>query len=373
MSRTPIELLVTLWPAYAHFPQFTEDPRIAGIRLNPANAGGLTLEKAALEAELEKARPYQGKMPLYYDAKARQLRVMEVIPNRNYADIRLNHPISANLPVEVLLKAGEDQGLVGRISEGGRRLTFAGNPSYQIRPGESLHILDPSLRSTIRDIFTIAEKEKLQVARAAGFTRYFLSYVEQSSDIDQFQEIVGPDAEIMLKIESLKGLEFAARHFRKRDNLTLVAACGDLYVEVRPRGSAFILQALKTILAADSQAVVGSRLMLSVSHHLVADFCDYAQIAWLHALGYRRFMLCDDLCLKGELLEKGVSSFDAYRQMYPQPMLRPAEEAPRAAPPLILVSPRDPPPAKAVQPESGKVQPESSGIVAGLRRFFGGS
>ena len=40
------------------------------------------------------------------------------------------------------------------------------------------------------------------------------------------------------------------------------------------------------------------------------------ELAWLYDIGYRSMMLCDELCLKDELLELAVSAFDAFRTDY---------------------------------------------------------
>lgn len=305
---TDTGLMVTLWPSFPHFPRFARDSRLAGIRLNSA-----MMTNPELEQELALVAEIGGDVPLHFDVKGRQPRVVEVHPNDDHLDLTLNHPVSVETPVPVLFKAGADRALLDHLEDGGRRLVFRGGPAYMVRPGESLHVRHPSFRIH-EPLFTDEEVAKIEKVRRAGFTRYFLSYVEEQSDVDRFLELVGKDAEVMLKIESQRGLEYVARNFRKRDNLTLVAARGDLYVEIdRPHE---IMAALRLIIGADPLACVGSRILLSVIHEPVPSCADFLELAWLHDIGYRSMMLCDELCLKEPLLATAVNAFEAFRSSY---------------------------------------------------------
>jgi len=300
------ELSVTLWPSFPHFKRFAYDPRVTGIRLNSAMMSNPELDK---ELELVKQMPETN--PLFFDIKGRQLRVTEVIPNKDHLDLRLNHPIECWKEVVVLFKAGADYAVLDHLEEGGQRLVFKGGPHYKVKEGESLHIRDRSLKVK-GDLFTPQERIKIEKVKAAGFTRYFLSYVEEQADVDQFLELVGKDSEVWLKIENVAGMRYAVDCFRKKDNLTLVAARGDLFVELeKPH---HMIDALRALIDADPMACVGSRILLSVIESPVPSCADLCEIAWLHDIGYRRMMLCDELCLKENLLASAVGVFDAVKK-----------------------------------------------------------
>ena len=255
-------------------------------------------------------------VPLWFDVKGRQLRVTEVFENDKYLDLRLNHPIQVDTPTVVLFKAGCDHAVLERVEEDGHRLIFRGGPSYNVIPGESLHIRDPSLRVGGQQ-FVQAELDKIARVREAGFSNYFLSYVESKRDVDEFLELIGPDAQVRLKIESQKGLDYVANEFMKDERLTLVAARGDMYVELlRPHE---ILAALKLIIEKDPLASCGSRILLSVVGEPIPSCADFCELAWLYDIGYRDMMLCDELCLKGDLLGTAVNAFDAFRGSYATP------------------------------------------------------
>ncbi|MFA5125192.1 MAG: hypothetical protein WC473_05240 [Patescibacteria group bacterium] len=301
-------LHVTLWPSMPHFDQFANDNRIAGIRLNSA-----MMSCPELDHELEKIKSSLFGVPLWYDIKGRQLRITEVNFNPHFLDIVINHPISVPTPIPVLFKAGADGAELIRLEDGGRRLIFNGGPEYLVKAGESLHVRHPQLR-ILGEMFTDEEKLKIEKVRAAGFTRYYLSYVSNQRYIDEFRELVGPDAEVKLKIEDKKGLEYVATEFKRSDKTSLIAARGDLYVEIdRPHE---IMAALKLIIAKDPGACVGSRIMLSVVAEPVPSCSDFLELAWLYDIGYREMMLCDELCLKRDLLTAAVNAFDCFRSAY---------------------------------------------------------
>ena len=296
-------------PSFGHFYKFANDQRVDGVRLNSAM---ITLPE--LDRELEVLANRQPRAPVFYDVKGRQMRILKVETVDGNLVLTINHPIEVKTPTVVLFKAGADVAMLDRIEETaeGQRLIFDGGPHYKLVPGESLHIRDQSFKNLSKNVFTELERQKIQKVKAAGINRWFLSYVENQYDVDLFQEMVGKDAEIWLKIESLEGLKYVQSSFKKKDNLVLVAARGDLFVEVdKPH---HILQALRLIIDKDPEACAGSRILLSVVQDPVPSCSDLSEIAWLHDIGYRRMMLCDELCLKENLLGTAISVFDEVKR-----------------------------------------------------------
>lgn len=307
-KRTEPKLFCTLLASFPHFNQFAHEDRLAGIRLNSA-----TVKKFELNDELRLMEQANTEVPLWFDIKGRQPRVAGVMAQDGNMVLTLNHPIEVATPLPVLFKAGGDNAELVRVECQGHKLVFNGGPYYEVNAGESLHLRHPSFRVIGPSIFTDEEKEKIEMVRKAGLTRWFLSYVEEERDLDEFQELVGRDVQVMLKIETVRGLEFAQRFKkRKRPNMTLVAACGDLYVEVdRPHQ---ILTALRMLIKRDPEAMAGSRMLLSVCREEVPSLADFCHLSWLYDLGYRTFLLCDELCLKGDLLDRAVNAFDGFKE-----------------------------------------------------------
>ena len=341
-----LELQVTLWPSFPHFEKFAFDDRISAIRLNSAQ-----MELVEIDRELEIIDRLNPTVPLFYDVKGRQLRVDSVDgDNTQYLDLTLNHPISVNTPTPVLFKAGSDYAKLLDVIDGGYRLIFDGGPDFAVRRGESLHIRDKSLRSWGPQ-FTEAELEKIDKVKKFGFKRYFLSYVQSKADVDEFVNLVGSEAEVYLKIEDQKGLQYVANEFVKTPNLKLVAARGDLYVEVDKPHEA--LAAQKLIIEKDPEALVGSRILLSVIQNpykelrellciyqqqglseievqqillslvkpTVPDCVDFSELAWLYDIGYKKMLICDEICLNEGLLDSAINAFEAFKKSYAAPAL----------------------------------------------------
>lgn len=303
-----MDLMVTLWPSFPHFQSFAHDGRISGIRLNSAMMSTTELEK-----ELEIVAATKVTSPLWFDIKGRQPRVIEAKRFDDHLEIVLNHKIDVITPVPVLFKAAADHALLVELKDDGQRLVFAPGAKYgpknDVRPGESLHIRHPSLRIH-EPLFTPLEIAKIEAVKAAGINDWFLSYVEKQSDVDQFLELVGKDANVILKIESKEGMKFVS-NFVKRDNLTLCAARGDLYVELsHPH---LIGSALRLIVNQDPEALVGSRILLSTITDAVPSCADFIELEWLSDVGYKHAMLCDELCLKENLLSRAVNAFNLWR------------------------------------------------------------
>lgn len=302
MKTQDVELMVTMWPSFGHFDRFARDQRISGVRLNTAMIRASELD------DTFRAATKKYKMPLYFDIKGRQLRVTRVDASLDHLEIELNHPIEVETPTMVLFKGGQDRCLLKEIN--GSKLIFDGGPKWMVYEGESLHIRHPSLK-VLGPTFLNAEKEKIAIARQAGFEKFFLSYVETQDDVDEFRELVGHGSEIVLKIENLVGLKYVANDYRITDGTWLMAAMGDLYVELqRPHD---VLGALKLIREKDENAGVGSRLLLSVVQEPVPSAADFMQLAWLRDIGYKKMMLCDEICLKESLLASAIGAFDAFR------------------------------------------------------------
>jgi len=301
-----LELMITLWPSFPHFHRFAQDQRLSGIRLNTAMVNSYELEQ-----EFALAKSIKDAVPLYFDIKGRQLRVEESMPYKSHLELKINHPISVETPTMVLFKAGADYALLKEVKDD-NVLIFNGGPRYLVNPGESLHIKHPSLK-VFGPQFTPHEIDKIEKAKKAGFDRFFLSYTQCQRDVDEFREYIG-NSELFLKIEDKKGLAYVANDFKKDDNTSLMAARGDLYVELdRPHQ---MLGALKLIAEKDPNASVGSRILLSAINDPVPSCADFCEMAWLYDIGYKRMMLCDELCLKEELLSRAINAFDSFRQTY---------------------------------------------------------
>lgn len=304
MSR--LNLHITCIPSDPHFNEFCSSSALAGIRMN-----GLLFRATDLTDQLSRI-PKTATVPLWFDAKGRQLRVEEAIYYPDHLELVMNHKVAGlTLPHAIIFKAGEDWATVERIDEKRLILRADGYPKYRVNPGDSVHFRD--MQMVIEGpLFTDDEKHKIEQAVKAGAKNWYLSYTENRYDVDEFRELIGSEARLVLKIESKRGLEFVARQVDWKSaysRTNLACARGDLYVEVdKPHE---IVAAQRLIIERDPDALVGSRMLLSLFNSNVPSCSDINELEFLKSMGYKSFLLCDDLCKKGSALHRAVGTFSA--------------------------------------------------------------
>lgn len=290
----PVQAIVTA-PPYAPFlKEVARHHRVCGLRFNTV----MPLTESR-EGVLERLAGFG--QPLWVDLKGRQLRVAApAVPP--FTEVRLSHKIEVKAPVDVYFSDGRER--VEAVAVEGDRLILADGPRRLVGPGESVNIVDPSLK--IEGGLTDSDRAFLAAMKSLGQRKVMLSYVHGSGDIDEVHEAL-PDAEVMVKIEDDRGLSFARHHGSELGRL--VAARGDLFVEVlRPHR---IAGALKKIIAADPEAVVASRLFDSLVEHPVPSSADIGDVAFLLEIGYRTFLFGDALCFDGRTVMEALNLLQA--------------------------------------------------------------
>jgi pyruvate kinase len=312
-----VQAIVTV-PPYAPFlAEVAAHPLVCGLRLNTvmplADPIPTVLERLAGLGP-----------PLWVDLKGRQLRVVEAaVPP--FTAVRISHRIRVHTPADAFFDDGRQHARIAAVD--GDRLILEDGPRRVIGPGESVNIVHPSLRieGAVEGILTATDREYLAAMRELGLRRVMLSYVERPEDAAEVRDLL-PDAELLLKIETRRGLGFARAHRATLGHL--VAARGDLYVEVLEPHR--LIGAVRTVLAADPDAVVASRLFPSLSRHPVPEAPDLGDAAFLMALGYRTFLLGDDVCLRRDSVLAALHLLAAVAgEMGPSP------PAPLPAPPAL--------------------------------------
>lgn len=323
------KLILTV-PAHAKFGEFASDPVVEGVRINTTIPVKLTLEETLSNARQEA----RGK-DLWIDLKCRQLRIVDydvkILQDSEIHYLTLSHEIAVNTPTQVMLDNGKITGNITQIIdnkklvipssvERGQGLPFANRGEVGIRKGMSVTILDPSLK--VNGYLTDKDKEYIQAAKKLGVHTYMLSFVEQESDINDLLAL-DDEARIIAKIESPSGLEFVRSvypEYRKfmsplRGKINLMAARGDLYLQV-PRPDQ-IIAACKEIVDADYKAIFASRILESLANPQDMPKCgDLFDITCGMYMGYRRFMLGDDVCRKRESVTSAIGLFEVLTKNY---------------------------------------------------------
>jgi len=276
-----VRAIVTVPPHADFLPEVAAHPLVAGLRLNTVMP---TAEPPrAVLARLGALGP-----PLWVDLKGRQLRTLAAaVPP--FTEVRVSHRIRVRTPCDVFFRDGREHARL--LAVDGDRLILEAGPQRVIGPGESLNVVDPSLE--VEGTLTATDREHLAAMRELGLRRVLLSFTERDEDPAEVAALL-PGAELALKIESRRGLAFAGRHGARLGRL--VAARGDLFVEVREPHR--LVGAVRGVLAADPDAWVASRIFPSLAHVPIPEATDIGDAAFLMALGYRTFLVGDEVCLR---------------------------------------------------------------------------
>jgi pyruvate kinase len=294
------ELIVTQGPYSTFLRDVAALPAVSGIRLNTV----MPVKGGELRGKLEELREAVAPKTLWVDLKARQLRVAE-FANTPYTAVTISHRIRVRLPATVYF----DNGSLGAklVEIDGNRLILEDYAGRLIGPGESVNLPDPSLEILDPELLTPRDREYVEACRAVGLRHFMLSFVESPADVGVVKALF-PDAAVMAKIESLKGLERAEEIAGVSEGL--MAARGDLFTEVEmPHHIGAAMKRIRA--AAGARAVAASRLLGSLLKQPSPSCPDVMDLLYLKEMGYTRFLVGDDLCFKRDLLMKAVRIFTA--------------------------------------------------------------
>lgn len=290
-----VQAIVTVPPHARFLEEVARHPLVAGLRLNTVMPiKGTHEEVLARLAALGK--------PLHVDLKGRQLRVAQAsVPP--FTEVTLTHRVK-NLKTPALAYFSDGRECAEILAVDGNRLILADGPRRFVGPGESVNVPCPSLE--VEGVLTSEDERYVRAAAKLGLHDFMLSFVESPEDVEAVTRI-DPEARVVAKIESEKGLAFAREH---RATLgRLMAARGDLWVEVkRPHR---IVRALRDVIAADPDAIVASRILPSLARGLEPECQDVSDVALLLALGYRTLMLGDEVCLRRDSVISALNLLEA--------------------------------------------------------------
>ncbi len=293
----------------------------------PAGNGSVPDEQT-LEQVLKHAKQEAGTKDVWVDLKCSQLRIsdynVDILQNAEVHYITLSHNIQVNCPTELWIDDGHYVGNIAEVVKGNtlvvpssvdkeKGLPLPKRGQIGIRPGMSVNIVDPSL--TIEGYLTEKDKRYIEAAKNIGIHNYMLSYVERESDITSLLEL-DPEARIIAKIESKKGLSFVRDVYPKyRDTVTLMAARGDMYVEVdRPDQ---IIDGCEQIIEADPDAVMASRIFESLKNVEEMPHCqDMFDVYSGMQMGYKHFMMGDDICIREDSVKAAIGLFKVLAEKY---------------------------------------------------------
>lgn len=225
---------------------------------------------------------------LWIDLKGRQLRVAKWA-DPLYSCIELNHKVEVKYPAQICFRNG-DRVNITHIKEG-NKVFVDPLPRQALGAGQSVNILASEVN--IDGYLTPKDIEYLEGCKKTGIMDVMLSFVEKTEDVLQVYNNL-PGANIVLKIESLKGIDYILGFKFGMKGLSLMAARDDLYIETGQNYK--MLKFLKHIISKDKNAICASKIFTSLEKRGNVDFADFADLELMYELGYRRFMLCDNVC-----------------------------------------------------------------------------
>ncbi|NTW13428.1 MAG: hypothetical protein HGA31_00160 [Candidatus Moranbacteria bacterium] len=230
-----------------------------------------------------------GGKPLYVDLKGRQLRIVSwAVPT--FGDIVLNHEIEVDIPAEISFRGSQQGTFIRSVS--GNRVYVDPPPLQAVGAGQSVNIRGRNLR--IAGYLTDEDRAYVLAAKELGIRNYMLSFVEEENDLRELLEL-DPQARIIAKIESSKGLSFVKNEYPKYGgHVRLMAARDDLFENIRDDTFA-MFDALRSIVEADPTAIAASRLLESFGTSRKVSLADLADLLMLGEMGYRNFMLSDEM------------------------------------------------------------------------------
>ncbi len=307
MTNKAIKIYLTSNPGQLFSRQILQFPLIEGIRCN--TGAPITRPKSQILKDFQ-TEIYPIKA--WVDLKCRELRIVKdaTIPTE---PLEINHKIEVKTPTAIYYNEGKNFAVIDRVSDGNKIMIkppkgFTGKEILKFGKGASINIPDRSLK--VKDYMTLNDRDYIEAAKQTGLHNYLLSFVESKRDIEELLKL-DSKAKIIAKIESKKGLEFVKTEYESvKDKVRLLAARADLYIELDHPHE--ILSALRLIIEADTNAIGGSRILESFLEleniPKCADICD---IGFLLELGYRTFLLGDDICQNENALSSALGFFGA--------------------------------------------------------------
>ncbi len=230
---------------------------------------------------------------LWLDLKGRQLRIVQwAVPV--YGKIILNHELEVDCPARIFFRGNEWSEI--KVVKG-NTIYVDPPPFHAIGAGQAINVCGNNLK--IKGYLIDDDKDYIKAAGELGIKNFMLSFVETAEDSNEVIEIAkSDDIEIVLKIESLKGLEFIdltdVGVLKKHH---LMAARDDLLINIGEK-KAEILSALLKIISIDSDAILASRIFYGLERDGFVSMGDLSDLRLMQLMGYKNFLLSDGICLK---------------------------------------------------------------------------
>ena len=243
------------------------------------------------------------KKPFWVDLEGRQIRVGRWNPYSRGA-VTLNRDFTIELPAMIHFRRAGWFNVLNALAKE-RKIFFKPQKTrqeYYLGESQSVNIVAKNFEVQ-GGYLAGPDFEYIKAACELGISRFMLSFVESSSDISEFYRAywaqgVGralPPAQLILKIESQKGVKFVRKLSKKKlQKFHLMAARDDLFLSFMEKPIE-VLNGLKLIVKKDPEAVLASRIMSGLERDGELSLGDMEDIVLMSQFGYKHFMLSDGL------------------------------------------------------------------------------
>lgn len=265
-----------------------KDDVVIGARYNSGVNELLTNEETIT---ILKSLSEMYKKKIWIDLKGRQLRI-DAWADPRYDVITLNHEIEIEYPASILFRESNTS-IIAHTRK--NKIVLQRPPKMAVGKGQSVNIKAKSL--DIKGYLTDKDIDLINLSKEIKLNDYMSSFTENYEDLISILEL-NKEAKIISKIESIKGIEF----IKNTDNLSLMAARDDLFIENDFKKDT--LDMLKLIIEKDKNAICASRLLSNLVNENNPSLSDYEDIELMKELGYKYFMLGDEI--RGEKLIKAL-------------------------------------------------------------------
>ncbi|MBI2449963.1 MAG: hypothetical protein HYV47_00330 [Candidatus Nealsonbacteria bacterium] len=279
---------------------------VDGARYNTGGASPYT-PKQILETLKPIADRY--KKILYVDLEGRQARVAAWTPFSRGA-VTLNRDFNIELPGKIHFRRGGWCDIVNALPEE-RKIFFKSHRTkeeYYLGESQSVNVVAKNFE--VKGYLYGDDFEYIKAAVELDISHFMLSFTESLYDVVDFYAAYHehgtindlPNPQLVLKIESQKGIEFvkkSSRHFLRE--FRLMAARDDLFLSFADKRPEF-LSALKLIIKKNPKAILASKILSGLlDYPYEVSVGDMTDITLMNHLGYRHFMLQDELADNFEL------------------------------------------------------------------------
>lgn len=290
-----MKIIYTASPYETYHREINKLPSVCGMRINT-----VTDIDEPIKDLLQRRLDDIGENKLWVDLKGRQLRITDKKRTPYHLVVTLNHSFSCKTPQYIEIDTGRSTGRLAQVM--GNKAILLDFKSDDVREGQSLNVEGAKILGA--RYLSKLDKQYMAASNELGIHDFMLSYVEQEDDLIEVFEH-DPNARAVIKVETLKGIEFVESVFPKYKSSTrLMAARGDLFNNLEDKTQ--ITGFLRKIIKADPNAILASNIFKGLTKKKHPTNSDISDIELMLDMGYETFMIGDGVSLFQPKLELAI-------------------------------------------------------------------